>query len=289
MNNSEEFCLTWNEFEAIIRESFRELRVEQRHFDVTLATDDGHQIKAHKIILSAGSKFFKEILREANHPNPYIYLKGVKRLDLENVIKFLYHGEANIAQEELNNFLETAQELQVKGLQTSDQAEIDKNKTLKSYANVKPELSEKTAVRKKIPIQHAIYNSLDKLEDSFITNTSNEVALVKSEEGNIVFNTNHELDLQIEQMIEHKEEMWHCKVCRKISSRRSNLQKHAETHIQGVSHSCHICNKSCSNRESLRKHISDYHCDLIFSCNVCGKSGMSRVAFKFHKSVHKQK
>ena len=51
----EKFCLKWSDFETNIRETFRELRKDQNHFDVTLATDDGHTIEAHKIILSSGS------------------------------------------------------------------------------------------------------------------------------------------------------------------------------------------------------------------------------------------
>ena len=74
----ETFCLKWNEFETNIRDSFREMREEENQFDVTLATDDDHQIQAHKIILSAGSKFFSEILRQTKHSSPFIYLKGIQ-------------------------------------------------------------------------------------------------------------------------------------------------------------------------------------------------------------------
>ena len=38
MNKMEKFCLKRNEFETNIRESFRNLRKEERLFDVTLAT-----------------------------------------------------------------------------------------------------------------------------------------------------------------------------------------------------------------------------------------------------------
>jgi hypothetical protein len=69
----DKFCLKWNEFEVNIRESFKTLREEQRFFDVTLATDDGHQIQAHKMILSAGSHFFREIFMKNNHSNMLIY------------------------------------------------------------------------------------------------------------------------------------------------------------------------------------------------------------------------
>ena len=69
----EKYCLKCNEFEATIRESFRKMREEQRLFDVTLATDDGKQIQAHKMILSAGSNFFNDIFMKSDHTNMLIY------------------------------------------------------------------------------------------------------------------------------------------------------------------------------------------------------------------------
>ena len=43
-------------------------------------------------------------------------MKGIKQRDLKTVIDFLYHGEVNVLQENLNDFLATAEELQLKGL-----------------------------------------------------------------------------------------------------------------------------------------------------------------------------
>ena len=96
----EKYCLKWNEFEANIRDSFRKLREDQRLFDVTLATDDGHLMQAHKMILSAGSLFFSDIFMKADHTNLLIYLQGIHRTELEQVADFLYNGEAFVAQEE---------------------------------------------------------------------------------------------------------------------------------------------------------------------------------------------
>ena len=62
----EKFCLKWDDFGSNVGEYFRKLREDQRLFDVTLATEDGQEIKAHKIVLSAGSDFFNNIfLRNA--------------------------------------------------------------------------------------------------------------------------------------------------------------------------------------------------------------------------------
>jgi len=57
----EKYCLKWSEFEGNIRQSFEELRNENKLYDVTLTTDDGDQIQAHRVILSAGSTFFQSV------------------------------------------------------------------------------------------------------------------------------------------------------------------------------------------------------------------------------------
>jgi len=113
--SSEKFCLRWNDFEANISGAFRELREDKDFFDVTLACDD-EQLQAHKVILSACSPFFRTVLRRNRHEHPLLYLKGVKYADLVSVLNFMYHGEVNVAQEELNSFLAVAEDLKVKGL-----------------------------------------------------------------------------------------------------------------------------------------------------------------------------
>jgi len=115
MSSSEKFCLRWNDFETNISVAFRELREEKDFFDVTLACDDS-QIQAHKVILSACSPFFRNVLRRNPHQHPLLYLKGVKYKELLSVLNFMYMGEVNVAQEELNSFLAVAEDLRVKGL-----------------------------------------------------------------------------------------------------------------------------------------------------------------------------
>jgi len=115
MGSAEKFCLRWNDFESNISVAFRELRDDKDFFDVTLACDD-NQLPAHKVILSACSPFFRNILRKNPHQHPLLYLKGVKYKELQSVLNFMYMGEVNVAQEELNSFLSVAEDLRVKGL-----------------------------------------------------------------------------------------------------------------------------------------------------------------------------
>ena len=118
MTSAEKFCLRWNDFESNVSVAFRELREEKDFFDVTLACEDS-QVSAHKVILSACSPFFRSVLRKNPHQHPLLYLKGVKYQEMLAVLNFMYQGEVNVAQEELNSFLAVAEDLRVKGLTQS--------------------------------------------------------------------------------------------------------------------------------------------------------------------------
>ena len=48
---SEKLCLQWNDFKDIRNSAFGNLRNEVDFADVTLACEEGQQVKAHKVIL----------------------------------------------------------------------------------------------------------------------------------------------------------------------------------------------------------------------------------------------
>merc|ERR1719369_1652461 len=93
------------------------LRTDNDHLDVTLACEGNQQIKAHKVILSAGSLFFREVLSNAKHPEPFIFLGGgVRTTDLQSVVEFIYLGETKVALNNLEEFVKTARMLRVTGM-----------------------------------------------------------------------------------------------------------------------------------------------------------------------------
>ena len=115
MTNSEKFCLKWNDFESNLSSAFNDLREEKEFLDVTLVCDD-NQIEAHQVVISACSSFFRNILKKTKHSHPMVYLRGVPYSQLVSVLTFMYKGEVSVAQEQLNSFLHTAEDLKVKGL-----------------------------------------------------------------------------------------------------------------------------------------------------------------------------
>ena len=85
---------------------------------MTLACDDD-QIQAHKVIPSACSLLFQNVLRHNPHQHPL--LEGVKYTDLQSVLNFMHHVEVSVAQEELNSYLAVAEDLIMKGLARRNQ------------------------------------------------------------------------------------------------------------------------------------------------------------------------
>ena len=91
-----QLCLTWNDFERNIKDSFGRLRHDKEFSDVTLVSEEGHQLESHKVVLSISSPFFANLLKKNRHQHQLIFLRGVKAETLAAVVDFLYLGEANV-------------------------------------------------------------------------------------------------------------------------------------------------------------------------------------------------
>ncbi|ODM99743.1 Broad-complex core protein isoforms 1/2/3/4/5 [Orchesella cincta] len=116
----EMYSLKWNHYHTYLTSGLAQLidDSEDSMTDVNLACE-GQFIQAHKLILSLCSPFFKQLFRvnrmeKSNYIN--VVLTGVKFKDLKNILHFIYHGEVNVGNAELNHFLQAAEVLQIEGL-----------------------------------------------------------------------------------------------------------------------------------------------------------------------------
>lgn len=121
MTANQHFCLKWNNHQDTLISLFSSLLDSNTFVDCTLAAS-GKQIKAHKMILSACSPYFKEILMEHGDMHPIIILNNVQFTELVAIVEFMYRGEVNVSQDQLAIFLKAANALQIKGL-TNDEEE----------------------------------------------------------------------------------------------------------------------------------------------------------------------
>merc|ERR1712204_115961 len=255
----EKLCLKWNDFQENAISAFGTLREDREFADLTLACEDGQQVKAHKVILASSSPFFQTLLRRNKHPHPLIYMRGLKSEDLVAMIDFLYFGEANVYQENLDSFLVVAEELQLKGLMGS----VEKDE---EEVNNKPNFKNKATK----PVQQRIFTKQEASTPA-ISSSVGKVESFPPLEG-LVAVTDYtvaadlqDLDYKIKSMMKVSENVARnrknriCKVCGK-EGLMHHIKDHIEAHhITGVSHTCDICGKTSRSTHGLRMHKSNNH------------------------------
>ena len=74
---SEKLCLQWNDFNENVEKAVANLRQDSDFNDVTLVSEDGQNVEAHKVILAASSPFFNNMLVKNKHNHPLVYMRGV--------------------------------------------------------------------------------------------------------------------------------------------------------------------------------------------------------------------
>lgn len=85
MVDTQHFCLRWNNYQSSITSAFENLRDDEDFVDVTLACD-GRSLKAHRVVLSACSPYFRELLKVRAFF--FIIIKKSRRLHFKFVIIF---------------------------------------------------------------------------------------------------------------------------------------------------------------------------------------------------------
>jgi len=276
MKTSRNVSIDWNEHSVNFRESLMELRENDHFLDVTLVCDDDIQIKAHKNILSVSSNFFRNVLRKNPHPHPLIYLKGLEHSDLLAMVEFMYSGKVEIAQDNLDRFLASAQDLKIKGLFDKQEESIEKKgKVLGTNKNkidfkksiervsiplVDENCSTGTVDELLLPNAYLVENTSfteddGKPNDEPIIGDDGRVAPKQESNGFVeLFDDSSDLNDKKLSLIEKKDKVWHCKVCGKTTKHVHQIKNHVEIHIEGISVDCSFCGKFYKSRSVLSTH-----------------------------------
>ena len=173
-----------------------------------------------------------------------------------SLVDFLYHGEANVFQDNLDSFLGMAEEFQLKGLDKMKEEPVEQ-----VPKESKRKISQSATLKK---------NQIASFKDNTPTQGLQSIfdPIPITETADVLNNFSgctdlNELDAKVKSM---------------MASSEYRIGKE-----QGRARICMVCGKE-GHMKDILDHIEANHINHIsIPCNICGKISKSRPALKMHK------
>jgi len=272
---------------------FDNLLGSEEFADVTLLCEDDHMIKAHKVVLCAFSPFFKNIMLNIPSPHPVIYITGISYKDLLSILQFIYKGETQIEDTDLNSFLDSGSKLKVLGIYP--EPNFDQRK-FQNFSQICPGVF----------TEDIAHNDADNHETSAEDISDMRNVQIKEEPaddvGNEVFldcdkkdgmSLKEELiDELVEQSYNTQAEKIIDKVNIVTSAAKSRFQDSNTNVTRKKLLTCNHCQFKTVNFLLLKKHIHKIHLSSLVGqanipCNYCNRNFSSLDNLNVHKTdVH---
>ena len=90
-------------------------------------------------MLASCSDYFQSFIKKSKiqYFNTFIILAGVESKELEYILDYIYDGEVQLFQHDLDKFLDIAEKLKIKGLSgNQDENNVKSEKNLKIIGNI---------------------------------------------------------------------------------------------------------------------------------------------------------
>ena len=269
--SSEKFSLSWNEFGTCAQSTFRNLIDDKDFTDVTLVSCDRKQIKAHKVILSSCSQFFHQILLENPHQHPLLFLKDIRHSDLLSIVKFIYLGQTEVTQEDLNHFMEAAEVLEIQGLNENEKPipkttdDTNQFTTFRTETNHEPD-----------PDSYALVN------EPFVEEFSPQLYDAQEEEEKY-------FETRVTNLNRNADGKFSCDRCEYRTKNSAHLRAHKIGKHEGIKFKCDQCDRQFSSKTNLQAHQHSKHEGKIYSCKECSFESSASASLSQHKAkLHRQ-
>ena len=296
-----------NDFINNVCDNYKDLLTDPEFADVTLASEDGKEIKAHRVILASSSLFFREIFRKNPNINTLVYLKGVGFKELSDALSFIYLGKIEIVQAQMIKFMEIASFLKIRGLVQNEDQDIEKqleslNEGIKNRdANALNTNNEEIDLDNLNLIESASSDFSINEEDE--KNTAIDILrginspaikfLVTSDDREKPQGSDMFLIRRKPVYVSGKRRnIYSCSKCEYEGMNLSNVKIHIQKEHTDIKIQCPIpsCEKKYNEPSSLKHHIFSVHEGIRHPCTFCeykstSRSGLKYHIFNFHKEM----
>lgn len=139
--SSDNYQLKWHSFGSHLHTSVATLFQSEQYTDTILCTADGHQLSAHRFLLSLCSVYFQNLFKVHYKPTSTLPLIVILPPDidiktLKTLIQYIYCGETTVSNEILENVLKAGDLLKIRGLwrPNNEEQSTEPKKTQNSVA-----------------------------------------------------------------------------------------------------------------------------------------------------------
>ena len=312
--------IKWSDFSKNVSESWMRREDNSAFCDISLVSEDGQNINAHKIILANSSSVFRSILLDSKYPIPLIYLRGVNFDELVSVLDFIYKGETNIPKTQLKQFLHLAEELKIKGLNeevainnaskeifNADSKTVEINSQMfnvigdtdKGSEHVKPEIAED------ITESDLINKRASELLTPEIVEDTTETSTINNTDSELV-----ELDMIEDTSESHSIKKYPVNTMKKLMEDRLYTCNLAQSELDDQvlsmiekqpwkeeakqkngkkrkNYKCRVCNLLSRGKLDSVKHVETHINGLRYTCTVCKHITKNKATMKEHIAQHK--
>ena len=225
----QKFNLSWNEYESHLSGLMRDLMMKTDLSDLTVICEDS-SFQVNKVVLAACSEVFNEIIKNIPGSNSAIYLRGIPAKQMETLVEFMYLGQAQLLQADIEEFINIARDLKIRGIE-------------QDYGND--------------DVDESFANSLSTKEEEMELEQINKHRYLSEDTENTLI-LSHPKQQQNKQP--KKSGSLECLECHMMFSRIGHLNRHKRAIHQGLRpHQCNFCIYSATTHSNLKIHIKARH------------------------------
>ena len=315
----------WDDFQPTISNAFSALRNEDYLHDVTLVTDDHQYFKAHKLVLSVSSDYFKKIFQHtSNHQHLVICVEGVSSYVLLQLLDFIYIGEARIPKANVQRFMAVAKRFKLNGVSLDNlkpknvpkKEPVFFNKESKMiqddfhFEDVKKEEDDeepKNLIQdSKQPSEGTENLNENSLGDAEKTHSDSKMKKLKTNnksikprtqdgkfksfksEKEVCMNCNLTFDTKTEKFQHKRMHMkdYLCAFCDFKTKSANVIKEHERTHTGERPMVCTWCGKGFSQKKTLQNHERLHTGEKPYQCKHCDSKFAQLTSLKSHTKAH---
>ena len=249
---------------------FLKMLLDSKEFsDVTLVCEDNQRVQAHKVVLSACSSYFKDILNnDSDEDETIIHLDHTKYEDIMMILDYIYCGEVSGSYINIKALKDTATNLRIYQLLESIN-EYETEIFLKLFILLSP----KQAKIGKVPCDDKNQKKpqqADEQETKYYCQLCGQMFFPRTAFENHMLKS-------------HDQSPYKCNFCGRKFPSRATMKYHIQYKHEGISYPCDFCDKRFSNAWNVKGHIKAFHTGFTFNCDQCEKQFKGKGNLMHHK------